>query len=105
MKEETESEKSPEDDKKQNDISMYPTPFLYGEDEFPAEFSHEYGKICFDNNQGIVTVNLNYRVGYEHDMGSIHDQDTTLYDVRTPPPVKQSVKFATEVDNISGKFH
>lgn len=103
MEEEPETIKSNDDDRKQIDISMFPTPFLYGEDECPAEFSHEYGKI--DSEASHWHINSNYPT--EHDGNAILDQDTTIYDVRSPTlsptmPGKHSVKFAPNVENIEG---
>lgn len=104
MDEEPEMEKSTEEDKKHNDISMFPAPFLYGEDEFPADFSHEYGKI---DSASHWHINSQYNV--DHDMNAMIDHDTTLYDVRNQvmsptTPGKLSVKFAADVENIDGNF-
>lgn len=105
MDEEPETEKTSEEDKKQNDISMYPAPFLYGEDELPDEFMQEYGKI--DSNSSHWQVNSLYPI--DHDMNMMIDQDTTLYDVRNQVlsptmPGRPFVKFSSNVESIDGKF-
>ncbi|XP_063701762.1 uncharacterized protein LOC134831867 [Culicoides brevitarsis] len=77
-----ETEEKPRDETKQNDITMIPTPFLYGEDEFPEGFGDEF----------------------ERD-SSIHEPDTTIFDVRTPPPSKNTVRFAKNDQNIEDLRH
>uniref|UniRef100_A0A336L9Q8 DNA topoisomerase n=1 Tax=Culicoides sonorensis TaxID=179676 RepID=A0A336L9Q8_CULSO len=84
MDEESETRKAPEQDKKQNDLSNFPTPFLFGEDTFPDEFQTDYG----------------------HDMSAI--MEDTIYDVRSQPtspqlPGKRTVNFASNVENINDK--